>query len=41
MKLYIEDNTVYYTVDLSEIYKVCYYTNNKELVNIKREIGKI
>ena len=41
MKLDIEDNKVYYTVDLSEIYKVCYYTNNQELVNIKREIGKI
>jgi len=41
IKLYIEDNKVYYTVELSEIYEVCYYTNNQKLVNIKKEIGKI
>lgn len=38
--LYINDDKLYYSVELSEINKICYYTNNK-LVNIKREIGKI
>ena len=42
MKLYIEDNKVYYVVRLSEIDKVCYYTNkDNRLVNINKEIGKI
>ena len=42
IKLYIEDNKVYYKVRLSEIDKVCYYTNkDNRLVNIKKEIGKI
>lgn len=41
IKLYIEDNSVYSIVELSEINKVCYYTNDEKLVNIKREIGKI
>lgn len=41
IKLYIQDNKVYYIVNLSEIDKVCYYTNKNRLVNIKREIGKI
>ena len=41
IKLYIEDNKVYYVAELSEINEVCYYTNNVKLVNIKREIGKI
>lgn len=42
MKLYIEDNTLYGLVRLSEIDKVCYYTNkDNRLVNIKIEIGKI
>lgn len=42
IKLYIEDNKVYYIIKLSEIDKVCYYTNkDNRLVNIKKEIGKI
>lgn len=42
IKLYIEDNKLYYVVRLSEINKVCYYNNkDNRLVNIKREIGKI
>lgn len=42
IKLYIEDNKLYYIVRLSEIEEVCYYTNkDNRLVNIKREIGKI
>lgn len=42
MKLYIEDNTLYGLVKLSEIDKICYYTNkDNRLVNIKIEIGKI
>lgn len=42
IKLYIDDNKIYYIVKLSEINKVCYYTNkDNRLVNIKREIGKI
>ena len=42
LKLYIEDNKLYGVVKLSEIDKVCYYTNtNDRLVNIKIEIGKI
>lgn len=42
MKIYIDDNTVYMLVRLSEIDKVCYYTNEvNRLVNIKKEIGKI
>ena len=42
IKLYIEDDKLYYVVRLSEINKVCYYTNkDNRLVNIKREIGKI
>lgn len=42
IKLYIEDNKVYSVVKLTEIDKVCYYTNiSNRLVNIKREIGKI
>ena len=41
IKLYIEDNKVYYVAELSEINEVCYYTNNVKLVNIKREIAKI
>lgn len=42
IKLYIEDNKLYYIVRLSEIDKVCYYTNrDNSLVNIKKEIGKI
>lgn len=42
LKLYIEDNTIYGIVELSEIEKVCYYTNSdSKLVNIKIEIGKI
>ena len=42
IKLYIEDNKLYYIVRLSEIDKVCYYTNrNNGLANIKKEIGKI
>lgn len=40
INIYIKDEKVYYSVELSEINKLCYYTNNK-LVNIKREIGKI
>ena len=42
LKLYIDDNTLYGKVRLSELDKVCYYTNtNDRLVNIKIEIGKI
>lgn len=42
MNLYIEENKLYGIVKLSEIEKVCYYTNsNDKLVNIKIEIGKI
>ena len=40
MGIYIKDEKLHYSVELSEINKLCYYTNNK-LVNIKREIGKI
>ena len=40
IKLYIKDEKLNYIVNLSEIEKVCYYTNNK-LVNINKEIGKI
>lgn len=39
IKIYIKDEKLHYSVELSEINKLCYYTNNK-LVNIKREIGK-
>lgn len=42
IKLYIEENKLHYVVSLSEIDKVCYYTNkDNRLVNIKREVGKI
>lgn len=42
IKLYIEDNKLHYIVELYEISKVCYYTNeDNRLVNIKKEIGKI
>lgn len=42
IKLYIDDNKIYYMVKLSEINKVCYYTNkDNRLVNIKKEVGKI
>ena len=42
IKLYIDDNKLYYVVKLSEIENVCYYTNsNNKLVNIKKEIRKI
>lgn len=42
LKLYIEDNTLYGIVRLSEIDKICYYTDsNDRLVNIKVKIGKI
>ena len=42
IKLYIEDNKLHYIVRLSEIDKVCYYTNiDNRLVNINKEIGKI
>lgn len=42
LKLYIEDNTLYGVVKLSEIDKVCYNSNTIDrLINIKIEIGKI
>lgn len=42
IKLYIEDNTVYSLIKLSEIDKVCYYVDkDNRLINIKKEIGKI
>lgn len=41
IKVYIQDNKVYYIVRLSEINKLCYYTNKDILVNIKKEIGEI
>ena len=40
MNVYIEDGEVYYFVKLSEINKVCYYTDEK-LININKKIGKI
>ena len=42
MKVYIDNGKIYAEVRLSEIDKVCYYTNsNNRLVNIKKELGKI
>jgi len=41
INLYIEDNKLYYTVNLGEIYKVCYYTNTNKLVNINKHLGQI
>ena len=38
----IYEDEVYYVVRLSDIYKVCYYTNvDTANVNINRKIGKI
>lgn len=42
ISLYIDEYKVYYIVRLSEIDRVCYYTNTDiRLANIKKEIGKI
>lgn len=42
MGTYIYEDEVYYVVRLSDIYKVCYYTNvDTANVNINRKIGKI
>lgn len=40
MNIYIENGEVYYFVKLSEINKVCYYTDDKP-ININKKIGKI
>lgn len=41
INLYIEDSSLYYNVNIEEIYKVCYYTNTNTLVNINKELGQI
>lgn len=41
IKIYIDEGKVYYVVRQSELDKICYYTNDNKLVNIKKEIGKI
>ena len=40
INLFIEDDKVYYILDINKIYEVCYYTD-KDKLNIKKELGKI
>ena len=41
INLYIEDGKLNYTLNLEEIYKVCYYTNTNKLVNLNNQLGQI
>lgn len=41
LEMYIYKDILYYSVNLSEIYEICYYKNTDVMVNINRQIGEI